>query len=206
MQSSNHGAAFENHKFGTRSFLSCSSADGQVEIDSLYLTPTAYAISDDATAAAPKKPLPTVILIHGGPSTRLTNAFNTYHYMLTPSLGCGVLLTNYRGSTGRGERFGNYSVGGTGKYDYEDIITSKQYAIEQGYADKDRMVVGGWSHGGLLTLLLSVRNGLHGHGWSFKASIPGSSIRDIDSMALASDFGDFYQPPLHDGRVVWNME
>jgi dipeptidyl aminopeptidase/acylaminoacyl peptidase len=208
VQLSNHGAVFENHKFGTCSFLSRLSTDGEAEIDSLYLTPTTSASSDDATAA-PKQPLPTVVLIHGGPTTRLTNAFNTYYYMWTPyllSLGYGVLLTNYRGSTGRGERFGGYSVGGVGKYDCDDIITSTQYAIDLGYADKDRMVVGGWSHGGLLTLLCSVRNGLHGHDWKFKASISGASMSDIDSMALTSDFGSTYQPEIHEGRAMWNMD
>ena len=207
VQLSNHGSVFTNHKFGTCSFLSCLSMDGQAEIDSLYLTPTADAVSDDA--AAPRQPLATVVLIHGGPSTRLTNAFNTYYFMLTPyllSLGYGVLLTNYRGSTGHGERFGSYSIGGIGKYDYEDIITSTQYAIERGYANKDKMIVGGWSHGGLLALLCSVRNGLHGHGWKFKACIAGASICDIDAMALTSDHGSFYQPQVHEGRVMWNMD
>ena len=93
-----------------------------------------------------------------------------------------------------------------GKYDYEDIITSTQYAIEQGYADKDKLVVGGVSHVGLLASLCSVRNGLHGHGWTFKASIAGSSISDIDAMALTSDFRSSYQVECHEGRAPWNMD
>ena len=111
--------------------------------------------------------------------------------MLTPyllSLGYGVLLPNYRGSTGRGERFSGYNMDGLGKYDYDDIIASTQHAIKQGFADKDNLIIGGVSHGGLLTLLCSVRNGFHGHGWKFRASIAGASMCDVDAMALTSRF------------------
>ena len=205
VQVSNHVAAIKNN-LGTCGFLSCPSTDGQVDLDSICLTPTAYSSGDDTP---PSQPLPTIVLIHGGPTTRLTNAFNTYYYMLTPyllSLGYGILLPNYRGSKGRGERFGAYNVGGIGKYDYEDIIASTQHAIERGYADREKLLVGGWSHGGLLTLLCSVRNGAHGYGWSFKASVPGASMCDIDAMALTSDLGSLYQVECHEGRAPWNMD
>ena len=207
VQLSNHGKAFKSHPFGTCSFLSCPSTDNEVELDAMYLTPASDAtMTDDA---APIKPLPTVVLIHGGPTTRLTNAFNTYYYMFTPyllSLGYGVLLPNYRGSSGRGEQFASYSLGGVCKYDYADIIALTQHSIEQGYADKENLLVAGWSQGGLLTFLCSVRNGLHDYNWTFKASVPGAAISDSDTMALTSDLGSSFQPEIHHGRVVWNMD
>ncbi len=206
VQLSSHGGAFADDDFGSCTFLSCLSTDRETEIDSLYLTPTAYA--SGINGAIPIKPLPTVVLIHGGPTTRITNAFNTYYYMFTPhllSLGYGILLPNYRGSSGRGERFASYSIGGAGIHDYADVIAATQHAIEQGYTDRDRMIVGGWSQGGFLSLLCSVRNGSHGYGWKFKASIPGASISDVDAMALTSDRGSCFEPEIHEGRVAWNM-
>lgn len=206
VQLSSHGRTFKDHEFGACSFLPFLSTDGEVEVDSIYLTPTAYA--NKKNGMAPVKPLPTVVLIHGGPNTRHTNAFNTYYYYFAPyllSLGYGVLIPNYRGSSGRGERFASWSIGGTGIYEYADVIAATQNAIVQGYADEDKLIVGGWSHGGLLSLLCSARNGSHGHGWKFKASITGAGICDIDAMALTCDLASTYQPPIHEGRVVWNM-
>jgi dipeptidyl aminopeptidase/acylaminoacyl peptidase len=79
------------------------------------------------------------------------------------SAGFAMLVPNYRGGSSRGEEFAR----GAGKYDYEDVITLTQHVIERGYADKDRLVVAGWSNGGFLSYLSSVRNGLYGHGWRF---------------------------------------
>lgn len=90
---------FAGQQFGTCNSLTCMSTDGEIELDALYLTPTSSPLG------AHHRPLPTAVLIHGGPNTRVTNAFNAYYYMLTPyllSLGFGILLPNYRGSSGRG--------------------------------------------------------------------------------------------------------
>ncbi|RAO69032.1 uncharacterized protein BHQ10_005044 [Talaromyces amestolkiae] len=200
---SNHGREFAGHRFGTCSFLTCTSADGEVELDALYLTPASS--SDGANRHA----LATVVLIHGGPNTRLTNAFNTYYYMLTPyllSLGYGILLPNYRGSSGRGRHFASYSIGGLGVYDYSDVIALTQCAIDQGYADKERLLVGGWSQGGFLTNLCCVRNDLNPSGWRFRAAVSGASICDIDAMALTSDLGCAFEPELSRDGVAWNMD
>ena len=206
VQLSNHGQAFETRRFGTCRFLLCRSADNEVELDSIYLTPTSGATLTEG--AVPAKPLPTVVMIHGGPNTRITNAFNTYYFMWTPyllSLGYGVLLPNYRGSSGRGEKFASFSIDGVGNYDHADVISVTQNAIEKGYADRDKLLVAGWSQGGMLTFLCSVRNGLHNYGWRFNASIPGAGICDSDSMALTSDLGSVFQPEINNNRVAWNM-
>lgn len=207
VQLSNHGEIFRLRKFGTCNFLSRASDDLTVDIEALYLAPATQ--KEDTGSERPKEALPTVVMVHGGPNTRLTNAFNTYYYMLTPyllSVGYGVLIPNYRGSSGRGERFASLSFDGVGKHDYADIIAMTQTAIEQGYADKDKLLICGWSQGGFLTFLCSVRNGLHDYDWKFKAAVAGSGIADSDSMALTSDLGSVFQPELNNGRVMWNMD
>jgi dipeptidyl aminopeptidase/acylaminoacyl peptidase len=200
---SNHGQEFAGRRFGTCNFLTTMSTDGEVELDALYLTPAS------STVGTNQRPLATAVLIHGGPTTRLTNAFNAYYYMLTPyllSLGFGVLLPNYRGSSGRGQAFASYSIGGLGVYDYSDVIALTQRAIDQGYADKEKLLVGGFSQGGFLTNLCSVRNGSHDGGWRFRAAVSGSSICDIDAMALTSDLGSSFEPELSRDGVIWNMD
>ncbi|KAK4501701.1 hypothetical protein PRZ48_007510 [Zasmidium cellare] len=200
VQLSNHGAAFTSTTFGTCTPLSTPSHDDEVTIDSLLLSPT---------SEPPSTPQPTLVLIHGGPSNRHTNAFNAHYYFWTPyllSLGYTVLVPNYRGSTGKGTTFASYSTRGQGQGDYEDIITSTQNAVEMGYADKNRLIVGGVSQGAFLSYLASVKNGMHGHGWKFQAAIPVSGVCNTDAMALTSDLGGTLEPELCGGRAPWSVD
>ena len=206
-QLSRHGESFQGQNFGICTILSCPSTDHYgVEIDGIYLQPAFQ--SRHRSETAPSEPCPTVVLIHGGPRARVTNAFNTLYYMWTPyllSLGYGVLLPNYRGSSGRGAEFSSFSYGGIGVHDYADIITLTQYAIKTGHADPDRLVVGGYSHGGLLANLCTIRNRSHEYGWEFKAVISGAGISDVDTMSLTADMSDAYQAELHEDASPWTM-
>ncbi|CAK3831212.1 acylamino-acid-releasing enzyme [Lecanosticta acicola] len=202
VQLSNHGAALKNRAFGSCTFLTCPSTDKQVQLDGIFLTPS-------SSDPKPKKPLPTVVLIHDGPSDRDTNRFNTNYYYWTPyllSLGYGILLINYRGSTGKGRSFAEYSIGGAGKHDWKDIIAMTTHAITEKHADKDRLLVGGWGHGGFLSYLCCVRNGPHSFGWKFRAAIAGSGMVDMDAMALTSDLGGTLGAELNDGASPWNRK
>ena len=187
VQLSDHGNAIVDHKFGTALFLRCPAADDGTALDAVYLTP-------GPREEIPDKPLATVVFIHGGPYNRLTDTFNPAYHMWTPLLlnaGYGVLLPNYRGGSGRGEDFAAYARGKCGTHDYEDIITLTNHAIEEGYADKEKLLVSGWSQGGFLSFIACVRNGKHPHGWKFKAAIPGAGVSDADTMTLTSDIGAF---------------
>lgn len=191
VQLSDHGHAFTstNRTFGSCTFISCPSSDGKVELECPWLTPSSAPTKPDGT---PKEPLPTVVLVHGGPYYRHTESFDGLYWYWSNILldaGYGILLADYRGSSGRGNDWAMYAAQGTGKYDYEDVITQTQRVIELGYADKERLVVGGWSQGGFLSFLCTVRNGTHGLGWSFKAAIPGAGISDPDTMIFTSDIG-----------------
>ena len=192
VQLSNHGEALVEHNFGVANFLSCpsTSVDGEqsIRLDGVFVTPQALATAD----GRPNKPCPTVVMLHGGPYARNTDQFNPAYHMWTPillSAGYAILLVNYRGSSGRGEKFAAYARGACGTYDYEDVITLIQHAIEQGSADKEKLIVAGWSQGGFLSFLCSVRNGQHEHGWKFKAVIPGAGVSDGDTLAFTSDIG-----------------
>ncbi|SPJ78280.1 related to peptidase yuxL [Fusarium torulosum] len=201
---SNHGKLVEDHSFGTCTVLTCQSADGEVELDGLYLTPTSKAVD-----GRPAKPLPTFVLIHGGPTSRDCDSFDATCFNWAPyilSQGYGVLLPQYRGSSGRGEKFASYSMGGQGKYDYADVISITDNAIKEGFADSKKLIVGGWSQGGLITYICSVRNGLHGLGWRFNACIAGAGVCDIESLVMTSDLGSTYERELAGGETTWTLQ
>ena len=86
------------------------------------------------------------------------------------------------------------------------MIACTHNAIEQGYADKERLFVAGWSSGGLLTLLCSVRNGSHGYGWKFNASSPCAAVSDLDTMTMTSDLGSSAQAEFNYDRTPWNTD
>jgi dipeptidyl aminopeptidase/acylaminoacyl peptidase len=88
-----------------------------------------------------------------------------------------------------------------GVYDEPDIVAMTQHAIAQGYADKTQLVAGGWSQGGYLSFLSSVRNGAHGFGWRFRGVIAGAGITDWDSLVLTSDVG--YMQAQTAGGSMW---
>jgi dipeptidyl aminopeptidase/acylaminoacyl peptidase len=180
----------ESQKLWQLVVIECQTLDGKEKRDGLCLTPTQHVERN----GWPKKPLPTVVLIHGGPYCRITNAFDVWdplHFLIPPLLteGYGVLIPNYRGSSGHDERFVSYARGCTGIYHEPDIVAMTQQAIEYGFADKTRLVSGGWPQGGCLSYLSAVRNGTHEFGWRFKGVIAGVGITVWDSMALMSDVG-----------------
>ncbi|TKA31105.1 hypothetical protein B0A50_02074 [Salinomyces thailandicus] len=190
VQLSDHGHLFtsQDRKFGSCRMISCPSTDGVVQLQAPFYVPSSAETKDDGTLT---KPRPTVVLVHGGPYSRKTESFDALFFFWAPLLldaGYALLATDYRGSSARGDKFARYG-NGVGKYDYADVIAMTQYAIEQGFADKERLVVGGWSQGGFMSFLCSVRNGTHAQGWKFNAAIPGAGVSDCDTMTLTSDIG-----------------
>jgi dipeptidyl aminopeptidase/acylaminoacyl peptidase len=65
--------------------------------------------------------------------------------------GYVVLAINYRGSTGRGQRFARALTAHWGHRDVEDLRAGLDYVVRQGIADPARLGIGGWSYGGMLT-------------------------------------------------------
>jgi dipeptidyl aminopeptidase/acylaminoacyl peptidase len=96
-------------------------------------------------------------------------------------------------------------MGGQGKYDYADVISITDNAIKEGFADSKKLIIGGWSQGGLITYICSVRNGLHGLGWRFNACIAGAGVCDIESLVMTSDLGSTYECELAGGETTWTL-
>lgn len=202
---SGHGSELKDRSFGSATVLTSQSSDGQEELDGLYLVPTAKC----DTNGKPKEPLPTFVMVHGGPTDHSCSSFDAFYFHWSPyilSQGYGILLPQYRGSSARGEKFASYTQPGVGKYDYEDVISITDDAIKKGFADSKRLMVGGWSQGGYLSYLCSARNGLHGLGWRFNATVAGAGISDWDSLTLESDVGALWEPEMMGGRPPWTLK
>ncbi|MHC9085993.1 S9 family peptidase [Luteimonas sp. RIT-PG2_3] len=94
--------------------------------------------------------LPTVLWIHGGPYGQDEHVFDTERQVFAAN-GYAVLQINYRGGNGRGRAFGRGIHGAWGTRDVADLLEGVDHVVASGVADPKRLVVGGWSQGGILT-------------------------------------------------------
>jgi dipeptidyl aminopeptidase/acylaminoacyl peptidase len=104
-----------------------------------------------AEGMRPKLPLPTVLLVHGGPWSRDTWGFNTWHQWLA-NRGYAVLSPNFRGSTGFGKAFVNAGNLEWGAKMHDDLLDAVAWAVAEGIADPARVAIMGGSYGGYATL------------------------------------------------------
>lgn len=100
--------------------------------------------------ADPTKKLPLILYIHGGPVGQDAFEFDIYRNILAAG-GYAVAAINYRGSSGRGVEYITTINADWGNKEVLDIIGAANYLIKEGIADENKMGIGGWSYGGILT-------------------------------------------------------
>ena len=108
--------------------------------------------SAGAGADRPSEPLPTVLLVHGGPWSRDTWGYHPIHQLLA-NRGYAVISVNYRGSTGFGKAFVNAGDMEWAAAMHDDLIDAVEWAVDQRIADRDRVAIMGGSFGGYATLV-----------------------------------------------------
>jgi dipeptidyl aminopeptidase/acylaminoacyl peptidase len=94
---------------------------------------------------------PTILRLHGGPVWQYYHDFANLDWQVYAANGYVVLGVNPRGSSGRGEQFAMAIWAAWGEKDGEDVLAAVDWAVKQGIADPERLGVGGWSYGGMLT-------------------------------------------------------
>jgi len=94
--------------------------------------------------------VPLLLRIHGGPNSQDQHSFSLERQMFAAN-GYAVLAVNYRGSAGRGQKFSRSIFADWGNYEVQDLLAGVDHVIKMGVADPDRLGVGGWSYGGILT-------------------------------------------------------
>lgn len=115
---------------------------------------------------------PALSFNHGGPQSESEARFDFNHQLFAAN-GYAVVATNYRGSTGRGTDYAMGIYASWGGKDVEDVHAAMDDMVKRGIADPQRLGVGGWSYGGMLT------NYLIASDTRFKAAVSGASISDI---------------------------
>ena len=131
-------------------------------ISQLWLSPGEYVHfkSKDGTTVSgylykpldyrPGKKVPTLLRPHGGPVWAYYAEFQAAIQIFTAH-GYAVLLPNPRGSSGYGQGYCQAIFADWGNKDYQDDIAMVDYAVEQGFADPDKLGVGGHSYGAIST-------------------------------------------------------
>jgi dipeptidyl aminopeptidase/acylaminoacyl peptidase len=121
------------------------------------------------------KKYPTILRPHGGPVWSYYAEFQELA-QLSAANGYVVLLPNPRGSSGYGQDFCKAIFADWGNKDYQDDMAIVEYAIAQGFADPEKLGVGGWSYGGISTdFIIGQTN-------RFKAAISGAGAAEFTSL------------------------
>ena len=120
--------------------VSFKSKDG-TEVHGLLTRPVGY---------TPGTKVPLLLRIHGGPNGQDAHTFSTERQVFAAN-GYAVLAVNYRGGSGRGQKYSHAIKADWGHLEVEDLEAGVNHAIQIGVADPDRLGVGGWSYGAILT-------------------------------------------------------
>jgi dipeptidyl aminopeptidase/acylaminoacyl peptidase len=131
---------------------------------------------------------PTILWIHGGPNGQDSHGLPVDTYPLElerqwfAAHGYLVLAVNYRGSSGRGAAFAQAIAADWGHKEVLDLEGAVDWAVRERIADPERLGVGGWSYGGLLTDYLIASDP------RFKAAVSGAGSGNQLSMYGSDEY------------------
>jgi dipeptidyl aminopeptidase/acylaminoacyl peptidase len=108
--------------------------------------------ADPNGSGRPSKPLPMVLVVHGGPWGRDSWGFDSEHQLLA-NRGYAVLSVNFRASTGLGKAFTNAGNKEWAGRMHDDLLDAVDWAIAERIADPQRVAIMGGSYGGYATLV-----------------------------------------------------
>jgi dipeptidyl aminopeptidase/acylaminoacyl peptidase len=138
---------------------------GELEIEAALYKPTGY----DGKAK-----LPTVILVHGGPTGNWQDSVDAWSQLLV-ARGYLVMCPNVRGSTGYGEKFVEMNRGDWGGGDFKDVMAGVDDLVGKGISDPARLGIGGWSYGGYMSEWAVTQTD------RFKAAVSGAGMANLIS-------------------------
>jgi dipeptidyl aminopeptidase/acylaminoacyl peptidase len=130
----------KNVQLGTTEEFTSTSKDG-TEVHGLLVKPTGYQQG---------RRYPTLLRIHGGPNGQDEHSFS-FEREFFAARGYVVVAVNYRGSDGRGSAYQKAIFADWGNKEVVDLLGAMDYVQKIGLADPERLGIGGWSYGGILT-------------------------------------------------------
>ena len=177
-------------KLGATEDFSCKAKDG-TEVHGLIVKPPDY---------EPGRKYPTLLRIHGGPNGQDSHAFN-FERQIFAANGYVVVNVNYRGSSGRGEKYQVAIAADWGNKEVIDLQAAMDHVVAIGLADPDRLGVGGWSYGGILTDAIIAKD------HRFKAATSGAgtafplALYGVDQYIM--QYEEEIGPPWKVGLEPW---
>ena len=161
-------ALFAELRLGTTEEVTAKSKDG-TEVHGLLTKPAGYVAGSK---------IPMLLRIHGGPNSQDQHSF-AFERQWFAANGYAVLAVNYRGSAGRGSKFSKAIAADWGHYEVDDLQAMVDQVVKMGVADPNKLGVGGWSYGGILTDYMIASDtrfkaGTSGAGTAFTVSFYGT--------------------------------
>lgn len=142
----------------------------------------------------PTKPLPTVVLVHGGPNVRGRSwgwAWSPFPYAeFIASRGYLVLEPEFRGSDGFGKQFLEAGFKQWGQAMQDDVADTLLWAQKAGLAS-DKACIAGASYGGYATFA-----GLMRHPELYQCGVAWVAVTDLMLLAKGSSWVDTDVNPL----------
>ena len=125
----------------------------------------------------PAKKYPGLLLVHGGPQSAWEDAWSyRWNAQMFAAHGYVVLMTNFHGSTGYGQKFVEEISGDWGGAPYQDLMKATDYLENLNFVDKSRLVAAGASYGGFMIDWIAT------HTDRFKALVSHDGVYDNPSM------------------------
>lgn len=171
-------------------------------------------------------PYPTIFLLHGGPVGQHDSAFNAWGQLYAAN-GYIAVLPNPHGSSGYGEPFSYTLNAQWGVSDFADVDAIADYLVDRGISDGNRLGVGGWSYGGILTNYVITKSSRfkaavsgasevnhranYGHDiyqlyWEVEMGLPWENVEAWESINPFNDLGKVTTPTLViSGKEDWNV-
>jgi len=145
----------------------------------------------------PSRRYPLFVLIHGGPHIMWRDQFFLrWNYHLLAGKDRVLLLTNYRGSTGFGERFAQSIQGDPLKGPADDVNSAADAALKRyAFIDRERQCAGGASYGGHLANWLQVST------TRYRCLVSHAGLINVESQWATSDV--VYPREANMGGPVW---
>lgn len=165
-----HNPQLANIAWGDQRTVEWTARDGE-RVEGVLVTPR---------GRAPQGGWPLIMTVHGGPeahdSDGWMNAYSRFGHVAAGE-GMAVLYPNYRGSTGRGERFMKLDHLDPPGDEFWDIVDAIAPLAEQGLVNPDRVGITGGSYGGFASAWGATIATEH-----FAAAVPFVALTDLISF------------------------
>jgi len=138
-------------------------------------------------------PYPTLLWIHGGPMAYDAPSF-AFSTSFWTTRGYVVANVNYRGSTSYGREFSEQLKGAWNTLEVEDLLAGVDALEARGWADPDRLFVGGFSQGGVNTAYVLTRTD------RFRAGVAEHGVYDMRASFGTDDSHKWFE---HDFGLPW---